>query len=336
MSKIPIYAVLDLLLAGTWMNANPPNPAPSADRKGLAFVTYIGFPYQEAAAAMLVDSIRARGGEYRDCPVYVVLVDPEKVPGSRLKRRDVELVPLDLEGTIRRFPFAAKAYAAAKIEELVAGKIRTLAWFDPETLLLQPPRLMDLTVGIAAAVNPVHLVNGIGIAESAPLDGFWTPIVQRCGLDPQKLFPVESLVDAQIIRAYLNCGIFSVQPERGMLQEWARTLDVFLRDAEYQRTACPDTKHRTFLHQAVFTCILVSKLVRAEIRLLPAEYGYPLHLHWRMPLSKKARTLDELVSVFHESLWIGNQNRINDIPPASESLKKWLIEESRELPLSQY
>jgi hypothetical protein len=51
-----------------------------------------------------------------------------------------------------------------------------------------------------------------------------------------------------------------------------------------------------------------------------------------MPASKQARTLDELVSVFHESLWIGNQNWINDILPASESLKKWLIEECRALP----
>jgi hypothetical protein len=134
-------------------------------------------------------------------------------------------------------------------------------------------------------------------------------------------------VDASIIRAYLNCGIFSVRPERGLLREWARILDEFLRDREYQRTACSDTKHQTFLHQAVFTSVLVSRLARNEIRFLPREYGYPLHLHSRMPQGKKASKLDDLVSVFHESLWTSNAGWLGSIPPISEPLKKWLTGE---------
>jgi hypothetical protein len=327
MKKSLICAASALLLAGALANLHSGIPVQPSKQYALAFATYVGLPHQDAAAAMLVDSIRAWGGEYRKCPIYVVLVDPASVPGNRVMGKNVERVPLKLEGRILRYPFAAKAYAAAKVEELAAGKFKTLAWFDPETLLLHAPKLMDLSGGVSAAVNPVHLVNGIGLAENEPLDAFWTPIVNRYGLDSQKLFPVESLVDAKTIRTYLNCGIFSVRPDRGLLREWAKTLDEFICDSGFQRTACPDAKHQTFLHQAVFTSILVSKLERQEIRLLPADYGYPLHLQARMPAAKKARTLDDLTTVFHESLWIGNAGWLNDIPPASAPLKKWLIEE---------
>ncbi len=141
------------LFTGALLNTEPAQSARRVDLQPIAFVTYIQLPYQEDAAAMLVDSIRAWGGEYRDCPIYAVLTDP-RASGLRLKDKNVQLVPLELKESVRNYPFAAKAYAAAKVESLIAGKARSLAWFDPETMLLRSPREMDLKDGISAAVAP--------------------------------------------------------------------------------------------------------------------------------------------------------------------------------------
>ena len=126
MRKVFLAITIAALCSAARLPAEAAKFGQSAEKQALAFVTYIGAPYQEAAAAMLVDSIRTWGGEYRDCPIYVVLTNP-KAQGIRLKDKNVELIPLKLEELVLKYPFASKAYAAAKVEELIAGKVRSLA-----------------------------------------------------------------------------------------------------------------------------------------------------------------------------------------------------------------
>jgi hypothetical protein len=301
-------------------------------------VTYIGAPYQERAAAMLVAGIRKWAGEYRDCPVYVVVTDPS-VTGSRLDGLNATLVPLKLDGAIRDYPFAEKAFAAAEIEGLLAGKAGTLAWFDPQTLVLGPPSEMDLTDGFSAAVAPVQFVNA-GQAPDEPVDAFWGPIYERCGLtDLGRLFPVETKVDGRTVRAWLNCGMFAVRPDRGLCREWAAILGGFLRDADYQRTAVTDAVRRTFLHQAVISALVVARLRRGEIRMLSSGYNYPLFCHgldfktasgaFRIPADKKASRLEDLTSVFLETLVFQRPDWLDLVPPAGEALRTWLTEAAR-------
>lgn len=302
----------------------------------LAFVTYINRGSQEYSAAMLVNSIRQWGGEYSTCPIYVMLADPEAT-GFRLPQKNVELVPLSLSESIRYYPFAVKAYAAAKAEEMLAGKFKTLVWLDPEVLILRPPREYDLKAGYSAAVAPVMLIN-TGQAETEPVDAYWGPIYQRCGLDLKKLFSVESFVDCQKIRAWLNCGMFSVRPERGLWREWATILGEFMNNQEYQNSAITDEIHRVFLHQAVITALIVSRLERQEIHMLPEGYNYPLYCHdldfttmtgktYKVPAHKKARKLNDLTSVFTESFFAEHADWIKYMPPMDEPLRTWLVNE---------
>jgi len=315
-------------------------PAGTAGTARLAVVTYLQRGDQEHSAAMLVDSIRRWGGEYADCPIYVVLADPGRT-GFRLKGKKVYFVPLTLNESVRSYPFAAKAFAAAKVEDLTAGKAGTLLWLDPETILLGPPKEYDLKAGSAAAVAPAMLIN-TGQAENEPVDAYWGPIYKRCGLDPAKIFVVETFVDCKKVRAWLNCGMFSVRPERGLLREWAKILADLIDDQDYQRTAVTDRIHRTFLHQAVISTLIVAKLERREIHMLPWGYNYPLYCHdldfttltgatYKVPAHKKAKTLDELTSVFVEAFFSARADWIKFIPPAGEPLKSWLIREREEI-----
>jgi len=329
-----MYALLTALII--FIGAGAGAQAEQPDKSGLAFVTYIQWEYQEYRAAMLVHSIRRWAGEYASCPIYVVLADPER-SGFRIKDGQVTFVALALDDAVRNFPFAAKAFAAAKVEEMTAGKAGTLVWLDPETLILRPPRGYDLKKGQSAAVAPVTFVN-TGQAENEPVDAYWGPIYKRCNLDPKKIFFVETFVDCKKVRAWLNCGMFSVRPHRGLLREWAKILAEFIDDPEYQRTAITDRIHRTFLHQAVISALIASRLEWREIHVLPRGYNYPLFCHnllfttltgatYKVPARKRAKRLDDLTSVFLESLLDQHADWINFVPPATESLKNWLIAE---------
>ena len=299
----------------------------------LAFVTYVHLPYQQSAAAALVECIRTWAGEYKDSPIYVVVTNPEYLK-SGIEGKNVTLVHLDVAEPVRSFPYAVKARAAAKVEELVAGKVRSLAWFDPETLLFGPPKEMDLRDGAAAAVAPVQFIN-TGQPPDAPLDAYWAGIYRRAGLDPAKVFTVETRVDRRVVRAYLNCGMFAARPEKGLWREWARIQDDLLGDAEYMSAAITDAVHRTFLHQAVITALIVARLERSEIRFFSSTYNYPLYCHgvdfspatggpYRVPADMRPKRLNDLVSVFYEGLFRQHPDWPDLIPPADEPLKTWL------------
>jgi hypothetical protein len=335
--SVPIVLFSVLALAGPMASpgvlAGQAPPAGSGASLPLAFVTYIHQPYQQNAAKALIECIRTWGGEYRESPIYVVVTDPGYLEGD-FDGKNVTRVPLEIAEPVRSFPYAVKARAAAAVEALVAGKVRTLAWFDPETLLFGPPREMDLGDGIAAAVAPVQFIN-TGQPPEAPVDAYWGGIYKRVGLDPGRAFTVETRVDRRTVRAYLNCGMFAVRPERGLLREWARIQDDLLGDAEYMKAAITDAVHRTFLHQAIVTALIVARLERRQIRFLSSAYNYPLFCHgvdfspgtggrYRVPEDMRPKRLNDLVTVFYEGLFRSHPDWEDLIPPAGEPLRSWL------------
>ena len=332
MARFCAFLTVLIILIGAGAAAYPGEQG----KPNLAFVTYLQRDDQEYSAAMLVDSIRRWGGAYANCPIYVVLALPERT-GFRLKSKNVNFLPLALSDSARFCPFAAKAFAAAEVEKITAGKVGTLVWLDPETIILGPPKEYDLKKGSAAAVAPVTFIN-TGQAESEPVDTYWGPIYKKCNLDLKKIFTVETFVDRKKVRAWLNCGMFSVRPERGLLREWAKILDEFINDQEYQRSAITDRIHRTFLHQAVISTLIVARLERQEIHMLSKAYNYPLFCHdldfttltagtYRVPPGKKAKKLNDLISIFIESLFAEHADWIKFVPPIDEPLKTWLIQE---------
>ena len=332
--KKVIVLALSLMAASTaGIAAGAAAVAGSGEPVPLAFVTYVHLPYQQSAAAALIECIRTWGGEYRDSPIYVVVTNPDYLK-SGLEGKNVIRVPLDVAEPARSFPYAVKAHAAARVEELVAGKVRSLAWFDPETLLFGPPKEMDLADGAAAVVAPVQFIN-TGQPPDAPVDAYWAGIYRRVGLDPAKVFTVETRVDRRTVRAYLNCGMFAVRPEKGLWREWARVQDELLGDAQYLDAAITDAVHRTFLHQAVITALIVARLERKEIRFFSSTYNYPLYCHgvdfspatggpYRVPADMRPKRLSDLVSVFYEGLFRQHPDWPDLIPPADEPLLSWL------------
>ena len=288
-----------------------------------AVATYVLNPDQERKAEVLIKSLRRFGGEYGGVPVYVVLGNPQNLPCIRLRQEGVQLVPTDAGEVGRRYPLAIKAYAAAQIERLVAGRVETLAWFDPETMVVGPLQALDLGNRYDAAVKPVFRVNNVGLPADAPPDAYWEPIYRALGLDPAKIPVVKTILEEKPIKAYFNCEIFSVRPRVGIFGEWVACLEPFLRDLDYQRRACPDFLHRLFLHQAVLSAVIVAKTKASRRVELPDSCGYPLNLHSNLPQARKAARLNGLSGVILETFWDDQPGWLK-LLEIREPLKSWL------------
>jgi hypothetical protein len=260
----------------------------------LEFATYCLSYDQEKKASILIKGIRELGGRYSQCPVYVVVHDTTRYGFKALRQDNVILVQLTLPPDILNYPFAFKAFAAGKVEELITANgtepdhsPATLAWFDPEALILAPPEDLDLGNRYQAALRPVYLFNGVGIKSDTVAGLYWGPVLKAAGVREDQLRGMNTEVDEVPVKSYFNCGIFSVNPYLGICRTWASVLREMIKDKTYQQTACTSQTRQIFLHQIVFSAVVVLKVNPDKIHRLPMNCGYPMELHNRIPDRKK-------------------------------------------------
>ncbi len=286
-------------------------------------VTYVADSDQERQAAVLISSLRRFGGEYSESTVYVVISDTASLPCHSLKSEKVILLQADMPLEAVGYPLAIKAYAAAQAERLVKNRIKTLAWFDPETIVLGPLNELELSANGQTAIRPVFLVNNIGLHPDSSLNPYWAPIYKTNRLEARKVPVIETVGDGKPVRAYYNCEIFSVNPGLGIFNEWSRQLTALLRDSTYQKSACQGFLQKLFLHQAVLSAVIASRVSQNKIRTLPLTCGYPVNLHPRFPDGKNIAKLDSLSCAILENVWIQNPNWM-DMFIITEPHRSWL------------
>ena len=282
------------------------------NKEYFVFATYAANYNQVRKASELIKSIRYSAGEYSNCKIYVGLPDTSGFNFDLLKSEDVIYINLDLPDEAKNYYYAVKAYAAAQIEGSLNKSVKTLAWFDPETIVTGSVDDLDLNQGYAAAIRPVFLFNKIGIKPEEQPNELWAPLYAYININIEDIPIVETEVDFVKTRAYYNCGIFSVNPALGIMQEWARVQNVFLKNKDYQRKACSNIMRKIFFHQVVFSCVVCSNIKPGEIYSLPMTCGYPLDLHQKVPNEKKISSLNDLSCAIIEDLWDKNPEWIND------------------------
>jgi len=284
------------------------------------FFTCVGSRGQVERARLLLDSIRAFGGELRDCPFWVLEGNPEEAPCGALADIGATVVPLAVPASIRGYAFAMKVCACARAEELAAGSVETLIWLIPECIILKPPELLKLPSSMDVAVRPVHIRN-VGLPAGEPPDAFWRGVFATAG-EPPDSFMVESFVEGERIRPYFNSAVFSVRPALGLMRMWLRFFETLVADNTFQEEACGDERHRVFLHQAVLSALVATSLDRARIRELPPDYGYPYNLHPLVPPSRRATALTDTVCAIYEERSV-DPREVDDIE-IGEPLRSWL------------
>jgi hypothetical protein len=284
------------------------------------FLTKVRSPAGKAAAQLLIDCLRAFGGEMRDCPIWVFATDPQVESCQGLAGSQVEVFHLPTPETVKQYPFGDKVFACAFAEARAPAGTQSLIWLDLECLVIQPPLLYALGDGFDAALRPVHLRN-VGLPPEEPLNAFWKGIYDAAGIqDVQRT--VESFVDQQRLRAYFNSHGFSIRPTLGLCSRWFELFEQLVCNRRFQETACREERHQVFLFQALLSALLVSCLDENRIRILPPAYNYPYNLQGQIGKDRRAGVLNDLVSFTFEGRTI-HPKSVTDIEIRAP-LRTWL------------
>ncbi len=262
------------------------------------YLTVVNSKEEAHQANLLISSLRRFGGRLgENCAVWLFLTDM-KLSKDFSDGRDITLFPLEIDPDFRHYPLVEKVFACAQAEEMTGTEDRSLVWLNLDCLIINPPVLFELDGHYDAAFRPVHIRN-VGSLASEPLDVYWQTVYQMVGID-RVPYTVESFVDTQIIRPYFNTHCFSINPKKGILKSWRECFTKLLLDKEFQTFSCQDDLHQIFLHQVVLSALVTKSVEQKRICLLPPGYSYPLHLQEKLPVSKRAKSLNQLVCLVYE------------------------------------
>jgi hypothetical protein len=297
--------------------------------KDLIFAFLLGAGEAENEALRLARSIRTFGGEFCFNPIWLFSQRGEEELAETTRQElfslGARLVTFDMDPKAPSFPFAAYVTAAGIAEGLAQGETSYLAIMAAETLVLQPPIEFQLPAGKSLGGCPVHLkLLGSGFNDS--IDEFWGLIYRYCNVDLERIYPIQTIVDEQMVRAYFDAGLLVVRPERGVLRAWQSDFEALYQLPEFEQFYQQNEMYKIFMHQMVLTGSILSLLKPEEFQQFPFEINYPLHLHSRIAASRRPVSLNQLITCRYEDYaeFFGNPD-VENMIQIDKPLKDWLI-----------
>ncbi len=278
----------------------------------------------ELDVLLMAQSLREFGGTLADTPVWLLV--PETLnhfsaeTRTQLDGLQVEIKPFEIDPAVLKFPFAAKISAAAHAENLAASQTDFLAWLDRDNLILREPGEFRLPKGKYLGYRPVHH-KLIGLDWNTPPDSFWTLVYQFCQVPAGRDFPMTTHT-GEVIRPYFNAGTYVLRPEAGLLAHWERAFTACFLLPEFQAFYEVQPVYRVFLHQAIWTGVVLNALEPAEMQLLSPKINYPLHLHNSIPENLRPAAIADLTTLRYEDVFSQPDWQANI--PLDAPLKSWL------------
>jgi hypothetical protein len=270
------------------------------------------------------DSIRSFAGSMAQTPIWLYVPEYGKQlsPNIRdeLAALKVKLIRFKLDNEALRFPFTADITAASLAESKTIGQTDFLVWLGSNTIFLQEPKEFILSQDKNFAYRPVHHTL-IGSLYDKPTDRFWKLIYQYCKVPNDRIFPMTTHVDGNIIRPYFNAGLLVTRPEKSLFRSWQETFFQYYQEPELLEFYQQDERYAIFIHQAILSGVVLSTLLKNEIQELPLIYNYPLHLYSEDITNHRPSSLTELVTVRHEGFQ-SIREAIKEIS-TPEPFKKW-------------
>jgi hypothetical protein len=276
---------------------------------------------------LLARSLRAFGGLLADSPLWVLI--PNGQPGlSPASRQELEglgarLLDFELPDEAVRFPFAANVYAAAAAEKEAGGQAGQLAWLDSDTLILGDPSPLLLGNGRRLSCCPVHISN-IGAPWNQATDDFWLQVYGDCGVAPERVFPVNSVVEERPLAAYFNAGLLCVHPAEGLLGAWKENFERLYRTPAFEDFYWMLKRYKTFVYQAILAGTVLAALHPDDFQLLSGQFNFPLLLVERMAPERRPARLNDLLTCRYDQLAELRKPAWQRFLPVEEPLKSWL------------
>jgi hypothetical protein len=295
--------------------------------------TVIAFYYQPGEntreAKLLAKNLVRFSGHFNECLHWMF-----ELPSSDAKAEIVADNPNfirftpSLPANLGDFPFANKVFIAAEAEKLAAEALAPqLVWMDTDTLVMKEPLALILKANEKIAITPVHLQN-ISSRMDQAADGFWQLIYSHCHVSKSRVFSMASLVDKVQIRPHFNAGLISVNPQVGILRQWRDNFAALYQDPRMQEFYEQDKRYQLYLHQAVLAATILNVCERKEIKILPNEYNFPLHLIEQMVTEDKPAWLNDLVTARYDDLEDGSWQTAL---PIKDPYKSWLKDTLRNI-----
>jgi len=296
--------------------------------KDLIFACLLGFGEDEKNALRLAHSLRTFGGEYVFNPIWMLSQRGEQDLSDETRQElfsiGARLVTYELNQSEAPFPFVSYVNAAAISESLAQGETSFLVMLAADTLILKEPAPFLLPAGKSFGGSPVHL-KLLGAGFDDPLDEFWSLIYRHCQVDVGKIFPMQTVVDEQMVRAYFNTGLLVVRPERGLLRAWQSDFERIYRLPEFEPFYQQSELYKIFMHQAVLAGSLLSSLRPEEFQQFPFEVNYPLHLHSKVAGARRPTELSRLITCRYEDYadTLSDPN-VQELIQNDAAMREWL------------
>lgn len=170
--------------------------------------------------------------------------------------------------------------------------------------------------------RPVHHTL-IGSLYYQPIDEFWDLIYRKCEVPEDRIFPMQTHVDGNILRPYYNSGFLIVRPENRFLEKWWNRYKELYKDSDFKRFYDKNKLYITFVHQAVLSAEILSNFEKNELEVLPFSYCYPINLYEESLPEYKPKSTSELVTARYYLEKLLTQEGFDKIP-FHEPLKRWL------------
>lgn len=288
----------------------------------IAFHYYPGESNSEAS--LLVNNLLQWGGSFKKFPHLVFEIRDKNSRNNSVRfPSDFERIEVTMSDEVLDFPFASKVFAAAEAEARAESmQASELVWLDPDTLFVQEPVELLLKPGEKIAIAPVHLQNISSPAEE-PMDEFWNTVYGHCQLAEDQINDVTSIVDQKKLRAHFNAGLIAVNPQAGILRRWRDNFESLYHNPCMDILYQTDIRYKVFVHQAILSATILQTCTRAEVKLLPPVYNFPLHLLKKMQTQSQPTSLDQLVTARYDDFNIPGWA---SMLPASEPLRSWLAD----------
>ncbi|MBN1328147.1 MAG: flavin reductase family protein [Candidatus Heimdallarchaeota archaeon] len=292
----------------------------------------------EFEVLMLIRSIRKFGGSLAKKPIWIMTTLKKENISETIKEKftamEAEIIEILEEDVNLKFPFVSFTLGAAIAEKMCVGKTEFLVWLDSNSLVINEPKEFLLKKGKNLGYRPVHHTL-IGSIFNEPIDTFWQTIYEKCNVSEEKIFPMKTHVDGNILRPYINSGFLVVRPERGILQLWWNHYKKNYDEPEIKEFYTKSDLYSIFTHQAFLTGTILSELKREEIQELSFNYNYPIHLYLESPKEYQPKSINEMITVrYYLKDKLDNSEWRAKIP-LEEPLKGWIIEQLVSFPRVQ-
>jgi len=296
------FIILPLLLC-LFVPSSSQNSESHMNTESLVFATYAEEPDALVNVALLSESLRTFGGRFSDAPVWVYVPEDlttkvlaETAAVSKLKAGGVEFRTSVTPEDCKWFFYGGKPAAVARAEaDARAGK-KLLVWLDDDTVFLTEPTELLLDTRHSFGYRPV-MHNRSGTLYDEPPVPFWARIYEKLSVPEQSLFPMTSVADKQKIRAYFNCGLMAVRPEKRIMKRWAEDFLLCCRDSVLARMCRENNTWRIFLHQAALVGAVVNTIPRNEMIELSSRYNYPVFFHKQYATTEPYDQIEAIVTL---------------------------------------